>query len=219
MIYYLFYPTNFILSILFSSSITAFFICKLNNKSFFNAKLYSHNYLINKINTVAIVATNIIINYNIIYFTSSQFFLHEKIETIDIRIIRNIQFIFLLEFIAYIYHRFSHELVFLYKNKHSIHHKNIEVYPIDFLEFDIVDNIAQTLYINLPLLSVPMNHYDYAIIYYIYSTCAFIIHSDILTDHHIIHHKYFKCNYSLMLPVFDIIFGTYSSYIEDINSI
>jgi sterol desaturase/sphingolipid hydroxylase (fatty acid hydroxylase superfamily) len=80
---------------------------------------------------------------------------------------------------------------------------------MDFLEFDWMDNIAQTLYINLPLVIVPMNINDYAMIYYIYATGAFLIHSDIFTKEHIIHHRKFKYNYCLLLPIFDHIFGTY----------
>jgi sterol desaturase/sphingolipid hydroxylase (fatty acid hydroxylase superfamily) len=128
--------------------------------------------------------------------------LHSRIHSI-------FQFMFLLEFIAYWYHRLSHEIQFIYRNTHMIHHMNIEVYPLDFLEFDYIDNVAQTLYINLPLYFVPMNLNDYAIIYYFYATCAFLIHSDILTRDHMIHHRRFKYNYGLLFPVFDIIFKTY----------
>jgi sterol desaturase/sphingolipid hydroxylase (fatty acid hydroxylase superfamily) len=122
------------------------------------------------------------------------------------------QFLFILEFIAYWYHRLSHEITTIYKNSHKDHHINIQVYPIDFLEFDYIDNIAQTLYINVPLYFVPMNINDYAIIYYIYATSAFLIHSPLITNHHIIHHQRFKCNYSLLFPFFDILFGTYAEH-------
>jgi sterol desaturase/sphingolipid hydroxylase (fatty acid hydroxylase superfamily) len=203
------YPTFFISKILVGSTFTAFCICKLNHQSFFNQELYSHEYLIHKVNTISNVGKLVIVNYNIIYFSLSQYYLHEKSFHLLDRIFQNIQFIFLLELFAYIYHRLSHKIPYLFNKKHSIHHKNITIYPIDFLEFDITDNIAQTLYINLPLYFVPMHIYDYSMIYFIYSTCAFLIHSNILTNDHIIHHKYFKYNYSLLIPVFDHLFGTY----------
>ena len=98
---------------------------------------------------------------------------------------------------------------FLYKYSHKQHHQNVNVYPIDFLEFDYVDNVAQTLYINLPLYFVPMNHIDYSVIYYVYATGAFLIHSNIITNDHIIHHRMYKYNFCLLIPIFDIIFGTY----------
>jgi sterol desaturase/sphingolipid hydroxylase (fatty acid hydroxylase superfamily) len=57
-----------------------------------------------------------------------------------------------------------------------------------------------------------MNINDYGIIYYVYATGAFLIHSDILNNDHIIHHKYYKYNYGLLLPFFDMLFGTYMNY-------
>ena len=209
MIYTLLYPSFFILKILISSGLTAFLMCKLSNQSFFNPQLYSHKYLLDKMNTVTSVGTQVIVNYNVIYFVLARHYLHEDCIEIHHRIFQNIKFIFLLELIAYIYHRLSHRIPYLYNKQHSVHHRNIEIYPIDFLEFDITDNIAQTLYINLPLYFVPMNQNDYALIYYIYATCAFLIHSNMLTNDHIIHHKYFKYNFSLLIPIFDVLFGTY----------
>jgi sterol desaturase/sphingolipid hydroxylase (fatty acid hydroxylase superfamily) len=197
------------MKILISSGLSAFFLCKLSNQPFFNPSLYSHKYLLDKMKIVTSVGTQITVNYNVIYFLLARHYLHEDCIYTHHRIFQNIKFIFLLELIAYTYHRLSHRIPYLYNKQHSVHHRNIEIYPIDFLEFDITDNIAQTLYINLPLYFVPMNRNDYSLIYYIYATCAFLIHSDILTNDHIIHHKYFKYNYSLLIPVFDVLFGTY----------
>ena len=211
MIYILLYPSFFILKILISSGLTAFLMCKLSNQSFFNPQLYSHKYLLDKMNTVTSVGTQVLVNYNVIYFVLARHYLHEDCIEIHLRIFQNIKFIFLLELIAYIYHRLSHKIPYLYNKQHSVHHRNIEIYPIDFLDFDITDNIAQTLYIHLPLYFFPMNQNDYSLIYYIYATCAFLIHSNIITDHHIIHHKFFKYNYSLLIPMFDMLFGTYRS--------
>lgn len=205
----LLYPTYFILKTLISSTISAFYICKWAKKPFFNPEKYSHDYLLEKFNIINNVGKYVVLNYNIIYFGFSRHFLHEESLDIHVRIFQNIQFLFYLELLAYIYHRLSHEIPYLYKNSHYIHHRNIEVYPVDFLEFDWIDNIAQTLYINLPLVIVPMNMNDYAIIYYLYATGAFLIHSDIFTKEHVIHHRKFKYNYCLLIPIFDHLFFTY----------
>lgn len=205
---YLFFPSIFIFKILVFSTLTAFAICKLQKKPFVNPLLNKVD-MCNKIHNAIGVGMKVIFNYNIIYFSLSQFHLHNESNELDSRIHNMFQFMFLLEFIAYWYHRLSHEIQFIYKNSHMIHHANIDVYPLDFLEFDYIDNVAQTLYINLPLYFVPMNTHDYAIIYYFYATCAFLIHSDILTRNHMIHHRRFKYNYGLLFPVFDIIFKTY----------
>lgn len=212
-----FYPTFFILRTLCLSGITAFYLCKWYNKPLFNPQLYSHDYLVKKIYTIIDVGKYVVINYNIVYFTLSQYYLHEESLQIHVHIFQIMKFLFVLELIAYIYHRLSHEIPFLYKNSHSIHHKNIIVYPMDFLEFDFIDNIAQTTYINLPLVFVPMNIYDYAFIYYIYSTGAFLIHSDIFIKEHLIHHKQFKYNYCLLIPIFDVLFGTYLGENEEVE--
>ena len=180
LIYSLLFPTAFISSVLISSFVTAISICSINNYSFFNPL----KRIKDEIKTTLKVGSLVIINYNIIYF------------------------IFLLEFFNYFYHRLSHSK-YLYKYSHYDHHQNIEVFPIDFLQFDLLDNIAQTLYINLPLYFVKMHYFDYAVIYYIYSCGAFLIHSNIITEYHMLHHKYYKCNYGILLPIYDIIFGTY----------
>ena len=205
----IFYPTFFILKILLFSSMSAFYICKWKNKPFFNPQHYSYLYLVDKLHVILCVANQVIINYNIIYFGLSQYYLHEQSLVIGDRIFQNKKFILLLEFIAYVYHRLSHEIPFIYKHSHAEHHRNIVVYPIDFLEFDWIDNIAQTVYINAPLYFVTMNIYDYTLIYYIYATSAFLIHSDIITNDHIIHHRKFKFNYCLLIPIYDVLFWTY----------
>lgn len=207
-IQYMFYPSIFIFKILALSTLTSFMICRLQNKPFVNPALTNVS-MCAKIYNAIDVGLKVIFNYNIVYFALSRFYLHNENYDIHCRINNNFYFLFLLEFIAYWYHRVSHKVQFIYRLSHSVHHRNIEVYPLDFLEFDYFDNVAQTLYINLPLYFFPMNINDYAIIYYFYATCAFLIHSDILTNSHRIHHRIMKCNFGLLFPVFDIVFGTY----------
>jgi len=208
------YPTFFIVKIVVSASITSYIICKYNGKPFFNPKEYSHNYILAKLENVKKVSTNIIINYNLFYYLLSKFYLHDELFDIYFRIFQMIKFICILEFIAYIYHRLSHEIQFIYKNSHYIHHKNIVVYPIDSFEFDSIDSIALLTYFNIPLYFVPMNWIDYSLILYVYTIYSILIHSDIFTKEHIIHHRRFKYNYSIMIPIFDIIFGTYATHHE-----
>ena len=204
LIYSLLFPTAFISSVLISSFVTAISICSINNYSFFNPL----KRIKDEIKTTLKVGSLVIINYNIIYFLLSKYNLYIDNITHVTRVNNIIYFIFLLEFFNYFYHRLSHSK-YLYKYSHYDHHQNIEVFPIDFLQFDLLDNIAQTLYINLPLYFVKMHYFDYAVIYYIYSCGAFLIHSNIITEYHMLHHKYYKCNYGILLPIYDIIFGTY----------
>ena len=93
----LFYPTYFILKILFSSTMTAFLICKLDNKPFFSPELYSHDYLVrHKMGIVTNVGKQVILFYNIIYFTLSQYYLHEKSLDFHERLFQTVKFVFLL---------------------------------------------------------------------------------------------------------------------------
>jgi sterol desaturase/sphingolipid hydroxylase (fatty acid hydroxylase superfamily) len=197
---------------LVSSGLTALFICKLFNKPFMNPKLYDKHDVMDKLNRVLNVGKSVILNYNIVYFTLSQYNLRDGTDDFHSRIWKIATFVFILEFIAYWYHRLSHEITYIFKNSHKHHHINIDVYPIDFLEFDYIDNVAQTLYTNLPLYFIPMNVNDYTLIYFVYATSAFLSHSDILTNDHIIHHRRFKYNYSLLIPIFDNLFGTYRHF-------
>lgn len=223
-------PSIFIFKVFAWSTLSAFLICKLCNYPFANPSKDSQLQLSTKVTSFSKVGACIIMNYNIIYFTLSQYYLHNNDSIIDVtnnsstdltsifihnlvnRIWSVMQFVFIVEFIAYWYHRFSHEITLIYKNSHRQHHVNINVYPIDFLEIDYIDNVAQTLYMNLPLYIVPMNITDYAIIYYIYVTSAFLVHSNVLTTHHTIHHRRFKYNYSLLLPIFDVAFNTHMAH-------
>lgn len=206
--YILLFPTIFIFEILAFSTLTALIICNMQKKPFVNPALTKVSMCARIYNAID-VGLKVMFNYNIVYFTLSRFHLHYENEDLNCRINRIFQFIFLLEFIAYWYHRVSHKIQFIYNISHSVHHRNVEVYPLDFLEFDYIDNVAQTLYINVPLYFLPMNMNDYAIIYYFYSTCGFLVHSDILTRDHRIHHRQLKYNFGLLFPIFDIIFGTY----------
>jgi sterol desaturase/sphingolipid hydroxylase (fatty acid hydroxylase superfamily) len=205
----LLYPTFFISKTLVLSTAIAFSICKLYNKPFFNPELYCHEYLLDKMEIVKTVTTDVILHYNIVYFTLSRYHLHDQDDGIFFRTLQTVKFILLLECIGYVFHRLSHVVPYLYNKKHNLHHKNRRIYPIDFLEFDKIDNVAQTLYINLPLVIAPMNWNDYAMVYYIYTVGAYLIHSDIFTMTHIIHHKKYKKNYSILIPLMDILCGTY----------
>ena len=210
---YAFYPTWFITNMLVASTLTAFISCYLTNKPFFNPNLYCIKHVIDKTSTALSVGTQYIINYNVMYYTIVQYNLHEyenwNESDTHSRILQNIKFVIVLEFIAYWYHRLSHSITYIYKNSHCHHHTNLNTYPIDFLQVDYIDNTIHTLYMSLPLYFVPMYHIDYTILYYIYTTGGFLVHSDIISQDHVIHHKMFKYNFCLLFPIFDILFGTY----------
>jgi sterol desaturase/sphingolipid hydroxylase (fatty acid hydroxylase superfamily) len=207
----MFYPTWFILNMLVTSIFTAFILCKLCNKPFFHPQLYNSSYIIHKISNTCNVLIQYTINYNIIYYSIVQYKLQDYLEDSTSRILHNIQYILILEFIAYWVHRISHSITYIYKNSHSHHHSNHSIYPVDFLQVDYIDNAMHALYMSLPLYFVPICNNDYTMIYYMYSIGGFLVHSDIITNVHVIHHKMFKYNFCALFPIFDIVFGTYKT--------
>ena len=205
---YMLYPTWFIINMLVASTFTAFIICKLANKPFMNPQLYNSSYIIDKLSNSCNVLVQYTFNYNIIYFAFVQYNLQDSTS----RVLQNIQYILVLEFSAYWIHRLSHSITYIYKNCHSHHHNHHSIYPVDFLQVDYIDNAMHVLYMSLPLYFVPINNFDYSVIYYMYTIGGFLIHCDILSRDHIVHHKMFKYNFCVLFPIFDIIFGTYKSY-------
>ena len=51
--------------------------------------------------------------------------------------------------------------------------------------------------------------FEYMSILYFYITMGFVSHSSIAYKHHTLHHIYYKYNFCLVFPVFDMIFDTY----------
>ena len=108
----------------------------------------------------------------------------------------------------YIWHRFSH-LPCVYRYLHAHHHVNYHIEPMDFIDVDYVDSLGFHLCMHLPLVVIPLYSLEYLTWYFIMNTSGFLLHSDLLGEHHQLHHKYFHCNYGYLIPVFDYVFGTY----------
>ena len=115
---YLFFPSVFIFKILLFSTLTALAICKLQKKPFVNPSLNKVD-MCNKIHNAIGVGMKVIFNYNIMFFSLSQYYLHNENNELDSRIKSIFQFMFLLEFIAYWYHRLSHHYRTISKNGSS----------------------------------------------------------------------------------------------------
>ena len=114
------------------------------------------------------------------------------------------------EGVFYIWHRLSHIPV-LYKYLHAHHHVNLQVEPMDFMDVDYVDSLGFHVCMHLPLVIIPLHSLEYLSWYFVMTTSGFLLHSDLLGEHHRFHHRYFHCNYCFLIPVFDYAFGTYRS--------
>jgi sterol desaturase/sphingolipid hydroxylase (fatty acid hydroxylase superfamily) len=113
-----------------------------------------------------------------------------------------------IEFLYYVSHYINH-LPLFYKKIHAQHHESHDVYPIDTFYLSFIDLQYLFFALHAPLLQMDIRIDEYIFVTYIYILFSYISHSQLFHRHHYIHHKFHKCNYSLMIPYFDYIFGTY----------
>jgi sterol desaturase/sphingolipid hydroxylase (fatty acid hydroxylase superfamily) len=113
-----------------------------------------------------------------------------------------------IELFYYSFHYILHNYNWLYQNIHKKHHENTDVYPIDAFYISYPDLLGVNICVLLPIYLIPLNYYEFIFIMYFYTTSGILVHSDIFVNHHKIHHKLFDCNYSMVFPIFDVIFDT-----------
>jgi len=114
-----------------------------------------------------------------------------------------VYYIFIVEFLAYGYHRIVHTRYFSYLHSHDF--SGTSYY---YLLRNKSDIIAQSIYIYYPLLIVPIKYSDFILIYFLYIFIGFLSNTYSFSKIHTDTKKY---NYALGIPIFDIIFGTYLS--------
>lgn len=113
-----------------------------------------------------------------------------------------------VEGVYYGYHRMIHHPS-VYKSVHSLHHTKKTVYPLDATFFTPFDLSCYMACLHLPNYFIQLSTFEYMVILYFYITMGFVSHSDIAYKHHLLHHIYYKYNFCLVFPVFDMIFDTY----------
>ena len=197
----------FVLSIFGSSIYTAYNLCKIKKIDFINPQLIKNKskfgeYMITIGKTIfPVFSTTTLINvYFMDRFDTNK---HNLLQTL----LNCAAYSIIAEMSYYVYHRAIHHKYF-YKQIHSKHHENVVVYPLDSLYFTSIDVICYISCLHSPLLFVKMDWFEYFIAVYFYVTMGFLSHSTICYNHHVLHHKLFKCNYCLVFPFFDILFQT-----------
>jgi sterol desaturase/sphingolipid hydroxylase (fatty acid hydroxylase superfamily) len=206
--------TGIITGIFTTATLTSYTICKIYDYPFYNPKMNEHQFL-KKINVIANLSFFILLESILL----SKYIFYNFIEDMPhsyLRNIINISFYSMcIELLYYSYHRIIHHKYF-YKYIHSKHHENIEVYPLDTFYFGYFDSNFLILSFGIPIMFMRLNFFEHIFTLYIYIVFAYLSHSKLFYNHHYVHHKLFFCNYSLLIPITDILFNTYNnSTIED----
>jgi len=116
-------------------------------------------------------------------------------------------YVLLLEAFNYVYHRLMHTPYF-FKRVHYKHHQERVVYPIDTFYMTFTDISLNVLVLALPVFFLQLNVMEYSVLTYLYVTGELLMHSNIISNHHLIHHYKMKGNYCFLFPIFDIMFNT-----------
>ena len=198
-----FYSVNLLF---FISTLSAYAFCIFNKVPFYSEQ-YKNN--LTKLKTIAFNGSMSLVEsvYLTNYFLSNDIVVYQTNNAV-----KTLTNIFLysvyVEFIYYVLHRLYHTK-YLYKIIHKKHHEKFDVYPLDAFYFSFID--LQSLFVSLgvPFYLFRMSFWEYFFVLYVYLTFAYISHSKVLYEHHIIHHKYMKYNFCILIPYFDLILQTY----------
>lgn len=190
------------------STITSFFICYVNNHPFINPT-FSNEEKMSRINEyIRNVPLLIFQSTGLMYMVSDNIIPYGQHTWLE-SLYSTCLYCTLIEAIYYVYHRIIHK--YYYTNVHKKHHTNVIIYPFDTFFLTELDDLASIISIGIPIVFINISVYEQIIILYIYITSSYLSHSELYWSHHSIHHKLLNCNYCILFPIFDIIFGTYRS--------
>ena len=188
------------------STITAFLICYANGYPFMNPA-FSNEETISRIDEyIKNVPLLIFQSTGLMYIVSGNIIPYGQHTCFESLYSMGLYCV-LIEANYYLYHRFIHK--YYYANVHKKHHTNIIVYPFDTFFLTELDDLASIASIGLPIIFVNISVYEQMLILYVYITSSYLSHSELYWSHHSIHHKLLNCNYCILFPIFDILFGTY----------
>lgn len=203
----MYYSIQILASILFTSTFTSFAICKICKYPFINPE-----YTVEKIGnrTKSMIQNVSIISTEVVFLTTYVLYprLDQNVHSLKHSVFNLFLYVFYVELFYYLYHRWIHKNP-LYKYIHAPHHSSLEVYPFDTFYIHLYDYQFLILSLGLPLMIVKLNMLEHVLSLYYYLTFSYLSHSKLLCHHHSVHHKQFVYNFSLSIPIFDILCGTY----------
>uniref|UniRef100_A0A6C0DBY4 Fatty acid hydroxylase domain-containing protein n=1 Tax=viral metagenome TaxID=1070528 RepID=A0A6C0DBY4_9ZZZZ len=201
------FSTKFVIGIFSASTLTAFLVCFYNNIHFVNPKQNRYRFIkqSQKIySTLSMVLGQTILVYSVLLNRM----LDNKMHNISQSIYNITLYSIIAEFFYYLYHRAMHTEPY-YKEYHSNHHQNIDIFPFDTFYIDKVDAMFLLGSIHTPILFIRFNYFELGLCLYLYITFAYLAHSDFFTKQHVNHHKLLICNYCILNPIYDVICRTY----------
>lgn len=201
------FSAKLLFGIFTASTVSAYLLCFYNDVPFFNPN--SNRYqILNKIEKLTKTSVRLLANYTIIYSVVLNRQIDIRSHSIDKTIYNFAAYSMIAELVYYIYHKTMHMKKY-YNEHHSLHHKNLEVYPSDAFYVTETDGLLLLGTLSSPILFLQLTHYEFGFCLYFYLTAAYISHSSAFINHHAIHHKLLFCNFCLLNPIYDIICRTY----------
>lgn len=195
------------------STMTSYFICYANCYPFINPN-FSNEERITRINEyIKNVPLLILQSTGLMYIVSDNIIPYGQHSWLESLYSMGL-YCLLIELNYYIYHRIIHK--YYYVDVHKKHHTNVIVYPFDTFFLTDLDDLASIVSIGMPIIFINISVFEQIIILYMYITTSYLSHSELYWSHHSIHHKLLNCNYCILFPIFDIIFGTYQGNKKDI---
>jgi len=190
------------------SAFTSVAFCRLINKPYINPNFtmkQTMNKLIDMSKNVPILLLQSIMFTSCIYNSLLPSGSHTVFQSVYAMLCYSV----FAELNYYAYHRLAHSR-YLYALVHKKHHANVVVYPFDTFYFTSIDDISLATCLELPLLFVRLTHNELNLVLWFYITMGFLAHSNYVYDLHYLHHRLLKYNYCIVIPYFDILFGTFS---------
>jgi sterol desaturase/sphingolipid hydroxylase (fatty acid hydroxylase superfamily) len=199
--------SKLILGTFSASTLTTVLICYFYKIPFSNPKHNTYQFKNNLQHVIPSVLTMLTKAVLISGFLVGNF-IENKPHTIIQNLDNILKYSVLAELIYYFYHRFIHTKGY-YKSIHSMHHENIEVYPIDTFYMTKLDSFFLIASLGTPILILKMNYFETTMALYIYITAAYLEHSNFFLLHHAKHHRLMFCNFCILNPIIDIMLCTY----------
>lgn len=196
-----------IASIFAFSTLTAYAICKVTRTNFINPD-YSKSLIETRLKEMGQSVLGVLIPSSCIMYMLKDGLLRSSSHS-NFQTFSNISMMVLItEGTFYIYHYSVHKFV-SYISIHRYHHSVTNIYPFDTFHVTNLDEISLMLSLVAPRLFLTLTFFEVYATLWLYITGAYLVHSKELVKTHYYHHLYYNCNYCILFPIYDVIFGTF----------